>query len=402
MSEASASPRPKRRLAAIMFSDIVGYSKLMGADESHAMKILAAHNRVVGAAIGEHGGVVIKQMGDGVLAEFGSAVDSVSCAVDIQKRVREHNGSADVNMRFEVRIGVHLGDVLVVGNDIIGDGVNVASRIEPMAPPGGVCISQDVYNQVHNKMELAAVSLGPQQFKNIERQIEIYKVLAEAVEQQGGGAVASTATRGTSTGWHKQRWVKVIGIALGTLLTLMVIGGIREASRKAIETRNVETAITDARTLFDAGEYDKARNRLVRVRDAVRPATPGLDKLADRLRHVDQKIAARDARRRIRQRYVEFATHLINRSMDDAIKVVARESIESLGSTGVRARLGVIGLMLAIGRVDDVEVRIHDIELDVDGEGAYVQAEAKVRGEWKKLNRDRWEKAGDEWFLIVK
>ncbi|MCA9413456.1 MAG: tetratricopeptide repeat protein [Candidatus Omnitrophica bacterium] len=165
-----------RRLAAIMFTDIVGYSALSQRNEALSLSLLAEHREILEPIFDQYNGVVIKSTGDGYLAEFASAIQAVQCAVAMQTAVYDRNRSADPDRVFQIRIGLHVGDIVHQDGDVLGDGVNIASRIEPLAEPGGICISEQVYDHVHNKVELHLVNLGPQELKNISIPLEIYRV----------------------------------------------------------------------------------------------------------------------------------------------------------------------------------------------------------------------------------
>jgi adenylate cyclase len=144
--------RVERRLAAILAADVVGYSRMMGLDEEGTLAALKAFRHdVIDPKIGEHCGRIVKTMGDGVLVEFASAVDAVRCAVEIQREMIDRDVSVPRDKRVELRIGIHIGDVIIEDDDIFGDGVNIAVRLEGIAQPGGVCISDDAYRQVRGK-----------------------------------------------------------------------------------------------------------------------------------------------------------------------------------------------------------------------------------------------------------
>ena len=166
----------RRRLAAIVSADVVGYSRLMGADETGTLAALRAHRaELIDALIAEHGGRIVKTMGDGLLLEFPSVVDAVKCAVEFQAGMVERNaGVADIAaLRF--RVGVHLGDVIVEGDDIFGDGVNIASRIEALADPDGIAISDDAHRQVRDRMDIVWQDGGAHEVKNIARPISVWR-----------------------------------------------------------------------------------------------------------------------------------------------------------------------------------------------------------------------------------
>ena len=142
----------QRRLAAIMFTDMVGYSALAQRDEALALELLEEHRRVVRGILPQHGGREVKTTGDGFLIEFPSALAAVQCAVEIQHACHERNQKSASERQFRLRIGIHVGDVVQSEGDIHGDGVNIAARIEPLAAPGGICVSEDVARQVRNKL----------------------------------------------------------------------------------------------------------------------------------------------------------------------------------------------------------------------------------------------------------
>jgi adenylate cyclase len=158
-----AQENVERRLAAILAADVVGYSRLMGTDEAGTLAQLKAHrSELTDPKIAEHRGRIVKTTGDGVLVEFASVVNAVQCAVEIQQEMVQRNGEVPQERRIEFRIGINLGDIIIDDNDIYGDGVNVAARLEGLAEPGGICISGDAYRQVRGKVEIGFDDLGEQ------------------------------------------------------------------------------------------------------------------------------------------------------------------------------------------------------------------------------------------------
>ena len=146
-----AEERVQRRLAAVLAADVVGYSRLMGIDEAGTLARLKAMRRdILDPTIAAHSGRVVKLMGDGMLVEFASAVDAVACAIEIQKHVREHDAVLSGGDPIQVRIGINVGDIIIEGNDIFGDGVNIAARIESIATPGGISLSENTWQQVQD------------------------------------------------------------------------------------------------------------------------------------------------------------------------------------------------------------------------------------------------------------
>ena len=166
-----------RRLAAVLAADVVGYSRLMGEDEEGTLRSLKEHRQgVLAPQIAAHRGRIVNTAGDGLLAEFPSVVDAVDCACEIQARIAERNAGVEAGRRLEFRIGVNLGDVIVDGDDIFGDGVNIAARLEAMAQPGGVCVSAAVRDQVVEKRTLDFQDLGERTAKNIARPLRVYRL----------------------------------------------------------------------------------------------------------------------------------------------------------------------------------------------------------------------------------
>ena len=180
----------ERRLAAILTADMAGYSRLMGADEEGTHARLKAHRRaLVDPKIAEHHGRIVKNTGDGLLAEFLSVVDAVRCAVEVQRGMAERNAATPSEQRIEFRVGINLGDVIVEGDDIFGDGVNITARLEALAEPGGICVSRVVRDQVRDKLDFAFEDMGEQQVKNIARPVRVYRVRATASERPNTIAV---------------------------------------------------------------------------------------------------------------------------------------------------------------------------------------------------------------------
>ena len=167
---------PVRRLTAILAADVVGYSRLMGLDEAGTAQALREHRVAADPLVEEHDGRIVKTTGDGVLIEFASVVGAVECALALQRLAAERNAAVSDERRMEWRIGVHLGDVLIEGDDILGDGVNIAARLEGVAEPGGICISDDAFRQVRGKVEVEFADLGEQSLKNIARPLRVYRV----------------------------------------------------------------------------------------------------------------------------------------------------------------------------------------------------------------------------------
>jgi adenylate cyclase len=184
-----------RRLAAILAADVAGYSRLMGADEEGTHERLKAHLReLVDPKIRAHQGRIVKNTGDGFLAEFSSVVDAVRCAVEVQRGIAEREPGEPEERRIRFRIGVNLGDVIVEEHDIFGDGVNVAARMEALAEPGGICISRMVRDQIRDKLPYAFEDLGEQSVKNIVRPVRVYALRPEAIADLSAASLSSGAS----------------------------------------------------------------------------------------------------------------------------------------------------------------------------------------------------------------
>jgi class 3 adenylate cyclase len=166
----------KRRLSCILAADAVGYSQQMEKDEESTIRVLSAHRAVIDGIITFHGGRIMSTAGDSVLAEFSSVVEAVRCAVEVQEALKTRNDALPEASQMHFRVGVNLGDVVVKNDDLLGDGVNVAARLETIADPGGICISSSVYDQITGKLDLGFQDIGEQTLKNISRPIRVYRV----------------------------------------------------------------------------------------------------------------------------------------------------------------------------------------------------------------------------------
>jgi TolB-like protein/class 3 adenylate cyclase/tetratricopeptide (TPR) repeat protein len=211
-------PRVERKLAAILAADVVGYSRRVGADEAGTIaRLRALRKEFIEPLIAEHRGRVVKLVGDGALVEFASAVDAVECAVALQRGVAEHEAAEPEDRRIQFRIGINVGDIIVEDGDILGDGVNVAARLEGLAEPGGICIARNVHNQVRAKLALAFEPMGQHRVKNIAEPVETFRVALDGV------ASVPAASRLPAAGSRVTRWLIP---ALGALVALVLAGGI--------------------------------------------------------------------------------------------------------------------------------------------------------------------------------
>ena len=188
--------RVERKLAAILAADVVGYSRLMGTDEEGTLaRLKSVHREVFEPKTQEHHGHIVKTTGDGILIEFPSVVEAVQCAVEVQQRIAEYNAKLPKEQRLEFRAGVNLGDIIIEGSDIYGDGVNVAARLESVAEPGGVCVSGTVYEHVRDKLPYRFADLGEQRAKNIARPIHVYSFKADSLVQSATASMLDSRSR---------------------------------------------------------------------------------------------------------------------------------------------------------------------------------------------------------------
>jgi TolB-like protein len=183
--------RVQRRLAAILAADVVGYSRLTGVDEEGTIARLRALRReLIDPAIATHCGRIVKTTGDGILIEFASVVDAVRCAVQVQRELASRNDKVAQDKRIQFRVGIHIGDVVVEDDDLLGEGINIAARLEGIAEAGAICLSGDAYRQVQGKIEVATADLGEQRLKNIAQPVRVYQVLASERVDKAAPALA--------------------------------------------------------------------------------------------------------------------------------------------------------------------------------------------------------------------
>ncbi len=194
MEQHLTGERVERRLAAVLAADVAGYSRLMGLDEEGTLaRLKAARKAIVDPAIGSHRGRIVKTTGDGMLVEFASAVDAARCAAEVQRNMFAKNAEVPQDVRIDFRIGIHVGDIIIDDNDIFGDGVNIAARLEGIAEPGGVCISDDAQRQIRGKVDVIFDDMGPQVLKNIAEPMRAWRV-------QLGGQTGLKAQSGSLAG----------------------------------------------------------------------------------------------------------------------------------------------------------------------------------------------------------
>src|SRR5271163_1518261 len=208
-----------RKIAAILVSDVVGFSRLAGADEDRILaRLRALRSDLIDPTITVHHGRVVKRTGDGAIVEFRSVVDAVRCAIEVQNAMVERNAGLPPERRIEFRVGIHLGDVVEESDgDLMGDGVNIAARLEGIAKPGAICLSEDAYRQVGGRLDMEVTDLGQTQLKNIERPIRVYSLQVGVPAKPRPATLARPApTKGSS--------LAPIAAGIGALL-ILIAGG---------------------------------------------------------------------------------------------------------------------------------------------------------------------------------
>jgi class 3 adenylate cyclase len=204
----------ERKLATILSADVAEFSRLMGEDEEQTLRVFREHKKVFESLVAMHRGRIFNTAGDAILAEFGSAVEAVRCATDIQAALRTRNDQLPPSRQVRFRIGINLGDVMVQGQDLLGDGVNVAARLQTAAQPGGICLSGSVYDQIRNKLSLSFQSLGEKSYKNIQQPVRTFSI----TETDGSGVIPPPDRAGAKRSAVK--WG-----AIGLVCVLLLGGG---------------------------------------------------------------------------------------------------------------------------------------------------------------------------------
>src|SRR6195256_2426983 len=224
----SADPE-ERKLAAIMFTDMVGYSALSQRDDKLALELLEEHRQMLREIFPRFHGTEIKTIGDAFLVEFNSALEAAQCAIEIQRTLAKRNHDVPAARRIEVRIGIHIGDVVHRGGDVYGDGVNIASRIEPLAGAGGICVSMDVERQIRNALEARFEKLAPTEIKKLSVAMALFRIVLPW-EQRAKGEPAETSVRGRSFSASRLAWVGAI--------VLVVVGAGWWVAHQSLRTKN--------------------------------------------------------------------------------------------------------------------------------------------------------------------
>jgi len=288
----------ERRLATILMADVAGYSRMMGENEERTVQILRGHRRIFEEVLRAHRGRLFNTAGDAVLAEFPSAVEAVRCATETQAALRTRNEQLAPDERMWFRIGINLGDVIVQGGDLLGDGVNVAARIQAIADPGGVCISGSVYDQIQNKLTLQIRQLGEKNFKNIAQPVRTF-----SISDGDGGARVGMAR------WPRPRTGTIFAGALGavTLIAVAAVGywlyrdytlRVTEETRRAEEAQHSAEAQRRAEQDKVAAAMAEREAKLLAELQAAREAVSQAE--ASKRKAEQERMAAEGAQREAR------------------------------------------------------------------------------------------------------
>lgn len=348
----------------------------MGLDEKQAMAIVEMHDACMESAAELHAGRIIKKMGDGVLMEFSSAVNAVQAALGIQKAVADHNATATEKERFQLRIGIHVGDVMVAeGGDLFGDGVNVASRIQPLADPGGICVSRDIFDLVHNKIAIQAVNLGPHDLRHISRQIDIYEIVVDALARN----------RRTSQSWFKRLQRHRKAVLLAALLAGVLVLGIVAAAVRL-------------RTPGSSGNVppDKAGDAIADESPSDHAAVAG---------GIAASEAARPEKEAVIRRQMQFLKALYNDDRPAALAMIDEAALQALDTQALWKRLNgtIKGLRLAQLTADDVRVESVEFpEADLAVVKIRIQRRSASQPEDRRhmLPSFKWKRRDDTWYFF--
>jgi class 3 adenylate cyclase len=293
-AEASFEAASRRTLAAIVFSDVAGFSALMQSDEDRTLKLVHRDLSLLRATCEKHHGRVLKSTGDGLLMYFDSAVQAVGCALEAQQALAQQGATLPKEQVLLHRIGIHLGDVFVSESDVMGDGVNIAARLQTEADPGGICISQTVYDVVKNRLAVKATYLGPRELKNIQEAVPVYQILLDAA----GGAAAKPAMRAKPKQHVGGPWLWVLGgtvLAVVALAVVMVVFVLKGSPQQPTPQAN----LSGGGAVESPGPYTTQPAASQPAGPA--PRAPVVDPLAAERARRDAEL--NDARRRFLMRY---------------------------------------------------------------------------------------------------
>jgi class 3 adenylate cyclase len=266
----------KRKIAAILAADIAGYSRLVAEDEEETLRRLAVYRGVFEDFVSRAGGRIFNTAGDGFLAEFPSAVDAVRCAIDIQESIRNRNAAYPASRQMAFRMGLTIGDVVDRDGDLLGDGVNIAARLQTLADPGRICISKSVYDSVANKLSVQFTDLGPQQVKNIPNPVHVFSV-ATGEAPAPSKPVVSTAENKSHAFGHFPSLVAIIAaVVAGAAVAILTTGILKQPKKEVASIETASKPVASAPVVAAKPEESKASSSNLETKSetAEKPATP--------------------------------------------------------------------------------------------------------------------------------
>ena len=309
-----SSPGEQRKLAAIMFTDMVGYSALSQRDDKLALELLEEHREILRKIFPEFHGTEIKTIGDAFLVEFNSALEAAQCAIAIQRALTKRNADAQADRQIQLKIGIHIGDVVHRGGDVYGDGVNIASRIEPLAGAGGICVSMDVERQIRNAVETRLEKLAPTELKNISVPMELFRIVLPWEKQASFPRPAIRSPQSEISGKHRSFPINIIGL-LGVLVVIAIAFGwwwttlpragraAAEAGSATIPPKSIAVLPFDSlsedknNAFFAEGIQDEILTRLAKIADLkviARTSTQKFKSAPENLPDVARQLGARN------------------------------------------------------------------------------------------------------------
>jgi len=298
---ADGAPSLERRLSTILVADVFGYSRMMQVNEERTVEIFRGHREIFDGLLRQHHGRIFNTAGDAVLAEFPSAVEAVRCAAEIQTALRTRNDHLPPEQRMFFRIGINLGDVIVQGNDLLGDGVNVAARIQTIAEPGGICLSGSVYDQIRNKLSMQFKQLGEKSFKNIAEPIRTF-----SITDVGDGSLPSIPT------WRRYAKQRLVAAGICAIVLIAAVGGYwayRTHDTQRIEEARIAAEAESKRTAADQARMNVEAQRKAELERTARDAVEREAKLRAELLtakgKAEQERIAREAAQRESKLQVE-------------------------------------------------------------------------------------------------
>ncbi|NQV15820.1 hypothetical protein HQ531_10220 [bacterium] len=249
----------QRKISAIMFTDIVGYSKMMTMDEQNAFRLLEIHDDICEKLIAGRNGRLVKKIGDSIFAEFSSSLDASQCAIEIQNELKTYNSDKNAEDQIWVKIGIHVGDVVEKDGDLFGEGINVASRIQPLAERGGICISNEVFRSIQNRKEILAASLGHYELKNILEKWNIYKLFTSEEEYHSWAELTYSEKLKAE---RKTRIFRSLSIALIVITILLInIPILKQTYVSFIHNKSLDKLFVNLEGMVDEMEINEVTPR---------------------------------------------------------------------------------------------------------------------------------------------